>query len=115
MLASTLIATWLPRAKNSPSPLAAVNRVGSSGPMRSSNWNTAVSCHGPDAKGLPGLGKDLTTSNVVKGQAHNPCVESNQQGRRTRDPAKMTNVDMPPRSGDPALTDTAAFIRSVNT
>ncbi len=27
---------------------------------------TCVSCHGPDAKGMPGLGKDLTTSEFLK-------------------------------------------------
>src|SRR4029450_8385821 len=28
---------------------------------------TCVSCHGPDAKGMPNLGKDLTASTFLKG------------------------------------------------
>lgn len=77
------------------------------------------SCHGPDAKGLPNLGKDLTTSAFVKTQADSQLLIFFKTGRPASDPANTTGVDMPPKGGNPALTDTnlqdiLAYIRSVN-
>ncbi len=79
---------------------------------------TCVSCHGPDAKGMTGLGKDLTTSEFVKSKTNQELVEFFKVGRPSGDPLNTTGVDMPPRGGNPALTDTdllniAAFVRSL--
>lgn len=62
-------------------------------------------CHGPDAKGLPGLGKDLTTSEFAIGLSDAELVEFIKKGRPASDPANTTGVDMPPKGGNPALTD----------
>ncbi len=80
---------------------------------------TCASCHGPDAKGLPGLGKDLTTSAFVKQQTDAQLLEFIKKGRPATDPANTTGVDMPPKGGNPALTDQdladiIAFIRTFN-
>ena len=80
---------------------------------------TCSSCHGPDAKGLPGLGKDLTTSTFVKGLTDEQLLAFVKTGRPASDPANTTGVDMPPRGGNPALTDkdltdAIAFIRTIN-
>ena len=80
---------------------------------------TCVSCHGPEAKGLPGLGKDLTTSAFVKGQDDKQLIDFIKKGRSSSDPANTTHVDMPPKGGNPALTDAqladiVAFIRTIN-
>ncbi|WP_376791515.1 c-type cytochrome [Thermoflexus sp.] len=80
---------------------------------------TCASCHGPDAKGLPGLGKDLTTSVFVKQQTDAQLLEFIKKGRPATDPANTTGVDMPPKGGNPALTDQdladiIAFIRTFN-
>lgn len=66
---------------------------------------TCVSCHGPDAKGMPGLGKDLTTSEFVRSLSNLQLVEFIKTGRPASDPANTQGVDMPPRGGNPALTD----------
>ena len=66
---------------------------------------TCYSCHGIDAKGLPGLGKDLTTSEFAKGKTDAELVEFLKVGRSTSDPLNTTGVDMPPKGGNPALTD----------
>ncbi|WP_376791143.1 c-type cytochrome [Thermoflexus sp.] len=81
--------------------------------------STCASCHGPDAKGLPGLGKDLTTSVFVKQQTDAQLLEFIKKGRPAADPANTTGVDMPPKGGNPALTDQdladiIAFIRAFN-
>ena len=67
--------------------------------------NTCSSCHGPDAKGLPSLGKDLTTSTFFEGMDEEMFMEFIKVGRSTSDPANTTGVDMPPKGGNPALSD----------
>ncbi len=62
-------------------------------------------CHGPDAKGLPNLGKDLTTSEFAKGLSDDQLLDFVKKGRPAGDPANTTGVDMPPKGGNPALTD----------
>lgn len=80
--------------------------------------STCVSCHGPDAKGLPNLGKDLTTSEYVKTTADLDLVTFVTTGRPPSDPANTTGVDMPPKGGNPALTeqdlkDIISYIRTL--
>lgn len=66
---------------------------------------TCASCHGPDAKGMPGLGKDLTTSTFAKGMTDAEFVAFILQGRPATHPDNTTKVDMPPKGGNPALNE----------
>ncbi len=66
---------------------------------------TCSACHGPDAKGLPNLGKDMTTSEFIKGSSDAELLAFIKVGRSVSDPANTTNVDMPPKGGNPALSD----------
>ncbi len=80
---------------------------------------SCVSCHGPDAKGLPDLGKDLTVSEFVAGMTQEEMVAFLKVGRSVSDPLNTTNVDMPPKGGNPALNDEdllniAAYLDSIN-
>ena len=80
---------------------------------------TCAACHGPDAKGLPNLGKDLTTSTFVKGLSDAELVDFLKKGRDPSDPLNTTGVAMPPRGGNPALTDAdlldiVAYVRTLN-
>jgi disulfide bond formation protein DsbB len=80
--------------------------------------STCSACHGPDAKGLPNLGKDLTTSVFVRDLDDEELVTFITLGRPLDDPLNTTGVVMPPRGGNPALTDSdlldiAAFIRTL--
>lgn len=63
------------------------------------------SCHGKDAKGLPNLGKDLTASEFAKGMSDAELVAFIKKGRDASDPANTTGVAMPPKGGNPALSD----------
>jgi disulfide bond formation protein DsbB len=79
---------------------------------------TCISCHGPDAKGMPGLGKDLTTSTFVKERSDADMVLFLAKGRPANDPLNTAKVDMPPRGGNPALkdqdlADVVAYVRSL--
>jgi disulfide bond formation protein DsbB len=67
--------------------------------------STCIACHGVDAKGMPNLGKDLTISQFVKDKTNAEMVEFLKAGRPAGDPLNTVGVDMPPRGGNPALTD----------
>lgn len=76
-------------------------------------------CHGQDAKGIAGLGKDLTAhSAFVSSQSDDQLLEFIKKGRDASDPANTTGVAMPPKGGNPALTDDEikaiiAYLRSL--
>lgn len=77
-----------------------------------------AACHGPDATGLPGLGKDLTTSEFAAGKTDAELVAFIKAGRPTNDPLNTTGVEMPPKGGNAALTDqdladVVAYIRTL--
>jgi disulfide bond formation protein DsbB len=80
---------------------------------------SCVACHGPDAKGIAGLGKTLIESDFVNGSDDAELVAFLKVGRSTSDPANTTGVDMPPKGGNPALSDEdlgfiVAYIRSLS-
>lgn len=80
--------------------------------------STCTTCHGPDAKGIPGLGKDLTASEFAKGLSDRELVDFLAVGRPASDPLNTTGVDMPPKGGNPAFTeqdliDIAAYVRAL--
>ncbi|MEK7788139.1 MAG: cytochrome c [Chloroflexota bacterium] len=80
--------------------------------------STCTTCHGPDAKGIPGLGKDLTVSEFAKGLSDRELVDFLAVGRPASDPLNTTGVDMPPKGGNPAFTeqdliDIAAYVRAL--
>jgi disulfide bond formation protein DsbB len=66
---------------------------------------TCSACHGPDATGIAGLGKDLTTSEFAMGLSDAELIEFLKVGRPSSDPLNTTGIDMPPKGGNPALTD----------
>jgi disulfide bond formation protein DsbB len=79
---------------------------------------TCTACHGADARGLPGLGKDMTTSEFIASKSDAELVEFIKQGRAGDDPLNTTGVAMPPMGANPALSDSelgaiVQFIRSL--
>ena len=80
---------------------------------------TCAACHGPNGEGVTGLGKPFTTSDFVPSQSDEQLLAFIKTGRPTSDPANTTGVDMPPKGGNPALTDAQlvdiiAYIRSLH-
>ena len=78
-----------------------------------------VACHGPEGKGVTGLGKDLTTSEWVAQQSDEQLVEFIKRGRDAGDALNTTGVAMPPKGGNPAMSeqevaDIVAFVRSIH-
>ena len=81
--------------------------------------STCASCHGADARGLEGLGKDLHNNAFVDGLNDDELVAFLEQGRSAGDPANETGIDMPPKGGNPSLTeqdlyDVAAYLRTLD-
>jgi mono/diheme cytochrome c family protein len=81
--------------------------------------DTCAACHGANAKGLPGLGKNLVNqSEWMKHQDDAALVAFVTKGRPASDPVNTTHMDMPPKGGNPSLTDddiknVVAYIRSI--
>lgn len=82
------------------------------------HFATCAGCHGPDGKGLPNLGKDLTASVFVTGKTDAELVEFLKVGRAADAPDNTTHVAMPPKGGNPALSDddlldVVAYVRTI--
>ncbi len=77
------------------------------------------SCHGVDAKGVPGVGKDLTSGDFIPNLSDDEFLTFVKSGRPSGDPNNTTGIDMPPKGGNPALSDDdildiIAYIRSIH-
>lgn len=66
---------------------------------------SCATCHGVDATGVKGLGKDLTTSELVAKKSDAELVQFVNEGRAADHPDNTTGILMPPKAGNPALTD----------
>ncbi|MBE2194847.1 MAG: c-type cytochrome [Anaerolinea sp.] len=82
-------------------------------------FTACSACHGANAKGLPNLGKDLTASEFIAGLSDPDLLTFIKTGRPIWDPLNTTGIDMPPKGGNPALTDDQilaiiAYIRSLS-
>lgn len=80
---------------------------------------SCAACHGPEGKGVTGLGKDFTSSEFVRSQTDDQLVAFIKKGRPANDPANTTKVEMPAKGGNPSLTDTdlsaiVAYIRTLH-
>ena len=64
-----------------------------------------ITCHGPGGEGVQGLGKPFTTSEFITSTDDEALLAFVKTGRPISDPANTTGVDMPPKGGNPALTD----------
>ena len=76
-------------------------------------------CHGEGAVGVEGLGLSLVESEFVASQSDEELLAFVKVGRSVTDPENVTGVDMPPKGGNPALSDddilnVIAYIRSIS-
>jgi disulfide bond formation protein DsbB len=77
-------------------------------------------CHGLDARGIPGLGKNLIESEFVHAMTDEQLLSFIIAGRDASNPLNTTGVPMPARGGNPSLTDeqlrsVIAYLRSQST
>lgn len=81
---------------------------------------TCIACHGPDAKGVPNLGKSMhpNDSEFIRTKSDAELVEFIKVGRTPDDPLNTTGVGMPAKGGNPAITeqqlyDVVAWMRTL--
>ncbi len=79
---------------------------------------TCSGCHGADASGIEGLGRPLAASDFVGGMSDGDLVAFIAEGRSADHPDNEAGVAMPPRGGNPALSDSdlldiVAFLRTL--
>ena len=116
LLALTLLATLILSAcGGSAEPTFAPEDVTRGGELFA---GTCSACHGADAKGLPNLGKDLTTSDYVKDNSDEVLLTLLKEGRPSGHELNTTGVDMPPKGGNPSLSEDdlqalVAYVRSL--
>ena len=80
--------------------------------------STCTTCHGPEAEGIAGLGKTLIDNDFINSMDDTELRQFILTGRPVWDEANTTNVDMPPKGGNPALSDEdieiiIEFLRSI--
>ena len=105
-------------AKPTETPVPAV--IGDATAGQTVYMGTCIACHGPDAKGVTGLGKSLypADSEFVRVKTDNELVAFILAGRTPDDPLNTTGVGMPAKGGNPAITeqqlhDVVAYIRAL--
>ncbi|MGH7805767.1 MAG: c-type cytochrome [Candidatus Binatia bacterium] len=77
-----------------------------------------ITCHGPTGEGIQGLGKSLQANAFVKAKSDDEVVAMLKEGRTADHPENTTKVAMPPKGGNPGLTDQdlkdiVAFLRTL--
>ncbi len=66
---------------------------------------TCSSCHGPDGAGLPNQGADLHEGGFVASKTDKELLTFLKLGRQSWDADSKMKLQMPPRGGNPVLTD----------
>ena len=66
---------------------------------------SCTACHGPEGQAKPHLGKDIADSAFVAQRTDDQMVTYIKTGRPVNDPLNTTGVPMPPKGGNPAITD----------
>ncbi len=101
--------------------LSAEAQGGSTGPIVGHKQYVAYcsSCHGVNGEGMEGLGKPLTSSTFAVTKTDKELMNFIKTGRPMWDPENTTGIDMPPKGGNPALSDEEimliiAYIREID-
>jgi disulfide bond formation protein DsbB len=77
-----------------------------------------VACHGRGGVGVPGNGKPLVNNAFVQSLDDDALLEFITRGRSPTDPKNTTGIQMPPKGGNPAMTeddilDVIAYLRTL--
>ena len=66
---------------------------------------TCAPCHGPSGEGIAALGKTLIANEFINENSDAELIEFMKIGRPATHPDNTRGVDMPPKGGNPMLTD----------
>ncbi len=81
--------------------------------------SSCAACHGTAGEGLEGLGKPLGSSSFVDSKSDDELIKFIKMGRPIWDAENTTGLDMPPKGGNPAisdeqLADIVSYLRSIH-
>ena len=95
--------------------------VTAAGPARGQKLyqQTCAMCHGYQGEGVPRLGKPIVDSEFVRRYSDEELVRFLVEGRAANHPDNTQGIPMPPRGGNPSLTDEdlaaiVAYMRSIS-
>ncbi len=109
------IDAWVIERVAAPTSSAAVSSVG-----RDLYVSSCSSCHGANGEGMEGLGKAFVGSDFVASKTDKELMTMIKMGRPIWDAENTTGIDMPPKGGNPALSDDEladiiTFLRAIST
>ncbi len=67
--------------------------------------SVCIACHGPGGIGVKGNGQMLANNDFIKSLKDDDLLAFLKQGRAPSDPKNITGIQMPPKGGNPALSD----------
>ncbi len=81
--------------------------------------SSCASCHGVNGEGVPGSGRELRGSQFIATRDDAALLAFVKEGRQPWDPLNTTRLAMPPRGGNPMLSDAdladiIAFVRTLH-
>ena len=81
---------------------------------------TCIACHGKGGVGIPGNGKSLVKNEFIQSLDEEKLLAFIKQGRGPSDPKNTTGIQMPPKGGNPALSeddllDIISYLRTLQT
>lgn len=120
LLFTLLVSLGACGSEEEPAPASGSAVVGNATAGEKVYQGTCIACHGPDAKGVENLGKSLhpSDSDFVSSRTDDELVEYIKVGRALDDPLNTTGIVMPPKGGNPLLSDqemydVVAFVRTL--
>ena len=67
--------------------------------------STCAVCHGENAEGRPHVGPNLVANTFVQERSDDELLAFINEGRAVNHPDNTTGIPMPPKGGNPALSD----------
>jgi len=67
--------------------------------------SSCAACHGQGAEGIEDQGLPLVSSGFIRGTSDEELISFIKRGRPMWDASNTTGLDMPPKGGNPAITD----------
>ena len=104
---------WGPKFYELPHGYEAGSGSGGAGALAPANiangttiWNsTCRSCHGTGGEGVAGQGRDIRSSEFIQSRTDLELLAYVKAGRTINDPLNTTGMAMPPKGGNPLLSD----------
>ncbi|MBX3385035.1 MAG: c-type cytochrome [Phycisphaeraceae bacterium] len=67
--------------------------------------SACIACHGKGGVGVTGNGKAMVNNTFIQGLDDDALLDFIKKGRTPTDPASTTGIQMPPKGGNPAISD----------